>query len=572
MEKKTLTDRLLAVIREKKLIDEPKLQRALRTQKREGGTIGKILVRENIITHKDLLALLSEQLNIPPIDLSKYKIDPNIAKLVPEKLAERHTIIPMAKIGDNLTIAMADPTDIVAIDDVKTVTANISCNLDVVIASENDIRDALVRAFGAAPEEISELVKGAEIEDVKVVEEEKFDVSEITAESKRAPIIKIVSLILNEALRRRASDIHIEPTERDLRVRYRIDGILHEAQRLPKKNQNAIIVRLKIMSKLDITETRRPQDGRFKIRLGTKSIDFRVSVLPIAFGNKVVLRALDKSSLEVGLDKLGFLPGPLEAFKQALTHPFGMILLTGPTGSGKSTTLYSMINKLNIPGRNILTIEDPVEYDLEGITQVQVKPEIGLTFASGLKSMLRQSPDIVMVGEIRDFETADIAIKASLTGQIVLSTLHTNDAAGAITRLIDMGIEPFLIAASLILTGAQRLARRICTRCKEPVDIPRSVLERIGGDISKLAKTKRFYHGKGCRHCSNTGYRGRMGILEALPIDDAVRGMITTGASIDDIKKYAFSRNMQTLRDGALENFVNGVTTLEEVLRITTEG
>lgn len=572
MNKKTLTDRLLDVIKEKKLIDDSKLQRALKIQKKEGGSIGKILVRENIMAHKDFMALLGEQLNIPPIDLSKYRIDPNVAKLIPEKLAQRHNVIPLSKIGNSLTVAMSDPTDVLAIDDIKTIVSHIAYNLDVVIASENDIKDALARAFGASTDDIAEIVKDVETEDVEVVEEDKIDIGEITAESKKAPIVKIVSLILNEALRRRASDIHIEPTERDLRVRYRIDGVLREAQRLPKKNQNAIIVRVKIMAKLDITETRHPQDGRFRIRLGQKSIDFRVSVLPIAFGNKIVLRALDRSSLEVGLDKLGFLPRPLATFKNALTKPFGMVLLTGPTGSGKTTTLYSIINKLSTPERNIMTIEDPVEYDVEGITQVQVKPEIGLTFASGLKSILRQSPDIVMVGEIRDFETADIAIKASLTGQIVLSTLHTNDAAGAITRLIDMGIEPFLVAASLILTGAQRLARCICPRCKAPVEIPRPVLERIGGDIGELTKKKHFYRGKGCQRCNNTGYLGRMGILEALEVDDTVKSMITQRAPLDDIKKYAASQGMQALRDGALEGFINGTTTLEEVLRITTEG
>jgi type IV pilus assembly protein PilB len=573
MEKRTLTERLLEVIRQKQLIPEPKLQNALRLQKKEGGTLGKILVRENIMSHKDFTALLSEQLNIPPIDLSKYRIDPNIVKLIPEKLAQQYNVIPMSKIGGTLTVAMADPTDILAIDDIRAITSHIVSNIDIVIASENDIRDALSKAFGFAAQDIAELVKDVRTEDVEVVEEEKLDVSEVTAESKRAPIVKIVSLILNEALRRRASDVHIEPTEKDLRVRYRIDGVLREAQRLPKKNQNAVIVRLKIMSKLDITETRRPQDGRFKIKLGEKFIDFRVSVLPIAFGNKVVLRALDKSNLEVGLDKLGFLPRPLEAFKKALTRPFGMILLTGPTGSGKSTTLYSLINKLNVPGRSIMTIEDPVEYELEGITQVQVKPEIGMTFAKGLKSILRQSPDIIMVGEIRDFETADIAIKASLTGQIVLSTLHTNDAASAITRLIDMGVEPFLVAASVILTGAQRLARRVCPRCKEEVDIPRAVLQRVGGDaaIGKITKKKSFYRGKGCQRCNHTGYLGRMGVLEALPIDDRIRDMIATSGSLDDIRKYAASQGMQTIREGALENFANGVTTLEEVLRITTE-
>ena len=574
MKKKTLTDHLISVIREKKLIDDAKLTRVLKIQKKDGGSLGRILVKENVLSRRDFMSILSEQLSLPAIDLSKYRIDPNIAKLVPEKLAIRHNVVAMSKIGENITVAMSDPTDVVAVDDIKTVTSSVAKNVDIVIATESEIKDALARAFGTSTEDIAEIVKDVGTEDVQVIEEEKIDIGEITAESKRAPIVKIVSLMLTEALRRRASDIHIEPTETDLRIRYRVDGVLRDAQRLPKKNQNAILVRLKIMAKLDITETRRPQDGRFKIRLGPKDIDFRVSVLPVAFGNKIVLRALDKSNLEVGLEKLGFLPGPLDEFKKALEKPFGMILLTGPTGSGKSTTLYSIMNKLNTPGRNIMTIEDPVEYDLEGISQVQVKPEIGLTFATGLKSILRQSPDIIMVGEIRDFETADIAVKASLTGQIVLSTLHTNDAAGAVTRLIDMGVEPFLVAASIILTSAQRLARCICPRCKEPIDIPRSVLERIGGgvDIDKLMKKKPFHHGKGCQRCNNTGYLGRIGVLEALPIDDEVRNMITAGTSLDDIRKYSAGKGRQTLREGALENFVKGLTTIEEVVRITTEG
>ncbi|MBL7155571.1 MAG: Flp pilus assembly complex ATPase component TadA [Candidatus Omnitrophica bacterium] len=572
-EKKTLSDKLLDILKEKKLISEDQLKRVLDIRKKAGGSLGKILIKENIITHKDLVIFLSEELHIPPLDLSKYKIDPKIAKLVPEKIALRHNLIPISKIANTLTIAMSDPTDVLAIDDVKTILSRNADNIEVIIAADNDIKDALGKIYGAPTEDMAKIVKDAGTESVEVVEEEKLDVGEITEESQKAPIVKIVSLILNEALRGRASDIHIEPCEKDLRVRYRIDGALQEALRLPKKNQNAVIARLKIMSKLDITETRVPQDGRFRIKLGQKEIDFRVSILPIAFGNKVVLRALDKSNLSIGLEKLGFLREPLKAFKKALERPFGMILLTGPTGSGKSTTLYSIVNNLNTPKVNIVTIEEPVEYEVEGITQIQVNPDIGLTFASGLRSILRQNPDIIMIGEIRDFETADIAIKASLTGQLVLSTLHTNDAIGAITRLIDMGVEPFLVSASLVLTAAQRLCRKICPRCKEPIDIPRSVFERIGGgvDIDKLMKRRPFYHGKGCPRCNNTGYLGRMGLLETLTIDDTIRDMIIKRVSSDEIRKYALSQGMMLLRDSALENFASGQTTLEEVLRITTE-
>ncbi len=569
--RKILSDKLLDALVDRKILTKEKMENVRALRIKRGGTIGKILTEENIVNHKELMVFLSEQLDIPPIDLSKYRIDDNIARLVPEKICKKHMLIPISKLGATLTLAMADPTDVVAIDDVRTVTR--AKNVDIVIASESDIKEAFAKIYGSQTEDISKMVQDIESGPVEIIDEERLDVSEITAESQKAPIVKIVSLILNEALRRRASDIHIEPTEKDLRVRYRIDGTLQEALRLPKSNQNAVVARLKIMSRLDITETRVPQDGRFKIKAGDKEVDFRVSVLPIQFGNKVVLRALDKSNLGAGLDKLGFLPGPLKAFKDALDKPFGMILLTGPTGSGKSTTLYSIINSLNTPDRNIVTIEDPVEYEVEGITQIQVNPEIGLTFANGLRSILRQTPDVIMVGEIRDFETADIAIKASLTGQLVLSTLHTNDSAGAITRLIDMGVEPFLVAASVILTAAQRLSRQICPRCKEIDDVPDKTIERLDDarNASKFLKRKPFYKGKGCPRCNNTGYLGRMGILETLPLDDKIREMIIKGAAADAIKEYGVSKGMMTLREGALENFASGLTSLEEILRITSE-
>jgi len=571
---KTISDKLLDLLQKKKLLSKSQLKKVLNIRKRQGGSVGNILVKENVITHKALMIFLSEQLGIPPIDLSKYRIDPDIAKLVPEKLAMQHIVIPVSKIGKTVTVAMSDPTNILALDDIRAAMPRHIDNVDVIIALGSDIREALGRIFGSQDEDITKAIKDAGNENVEVIEEERLvDVAEVSAESQSAPIVKVVALILNEALRRRASDIHIEPTEKDLRVRYRIDGTLREALRLPKKNQNAVLARLKIMSKLDITESRIPQDGRFRIKVGDREIDFRVSILPIAFGNKIVLRALDKSNLSLGLEKLGFLPQPLEAFRKAMKRPFGMVLLTGPTGSGKSTTLYSIVNQLNTPARNIVTIEEPVEYEVEGITQIQANADIGLTFANGLRSILRQNPDIVMVGEIRDSETADIAIKASLTGQLVLSTLHTNDAAGAITRLIDMGIEPFLVSASLVLTAAQRLQKKICPRCKEVVDIPRSVLERVGGNVNvgELMKRAPFYRGKGCNYCNGTGYLGRMGVLEALPMDDKIREMIIKRASTDEIQKYAVSKGMILLRDSALENFALGLTTLEEVLRITTE-
>jgi type IV pilus assembly protein PilB len=539
-----------------------------------GGNLGKILVDQGYISQKSLVAAVSAQLDIPPINISKYKIDKEILKFIPEKVARQYFVLPLSRIGNVLTIVMSDPLNIFAIDDIRMIT---HLKVDLAIAPENEIKEAINSYYGVAAQaqEISKILEGVSPEDeVEIVEEERIDVSEITEESQKAPIVKVVSLILNEAIKKRASDIHIEPCEKFLRVRYRIDGSLHDVLTLPKKNQNAVLARLKIMSRLDMTEARMPQDGRFKIGFEGKEIDFRVSVLPTTFGGKVVMRILDKSSVSIGLDKLGFLPGPLGVFKTALSRPYGMILVTGPTGSGKSTTLYSIISQLNTPERNIITLEDPIEYETEGVTQIPARPEIGLTFATGLKSVLRQSPDIIMVGEIRDFETADIAIKASLTGQLILSTLHTNDSSGAITRLMDMGVEPFLVASSLVMSSAQRLMRKICENCKEKMEILPSVLERfgIGRETLKKMSVKNFYKGRGCSRCNDTGYYGRIGILEALLIDDPVRNMIMKKASSDQIKEYAVKeKRMMTLRDNAFENCVKGATTLEEALRVTSE-
>jgi len=570
---KTLREKLSKLLIDSKLINEKGLKKALAIQKKEGGSVGKILVKLKLITEKDLMIFLSQGLNIPPIDLSKYRVDPIIARIIPERISRQYQMIPMSKIGGRLTVATTDPLNLFAMDDVKMLTGY---TIDMVIATETDIKKALDSIYGSAGSEVSKLLDETKnTENVEIVEESRLDISEITEESQRAPIIKIVDLVLAEAIKKRASDIHIEPGEDSLRIRYRIDGNLQEAFSLPKRNQNAVLARIKIMSRLDITESRVPQDGRFKIRVSDKEIDFRVSVLPIAFGSKVVLRALDKSSLSIGLEKLGFLPGPLKAFENALKQPYGMILVTGPTGSGKSTTLYSVLNRLNTPNKNIITVEDPVEYQVEGITQIQVKPEIGLTFASGLRSLLRQSPDVVMIGEIRDSETADIAVKASLTGEMVFSTLHTNDAAGALTRLADMEVEPFLIGSSLVLSVAQRLARKICSNCKELYEIPEAALTRCGINLNELKKKKssplRFYRGKGCSKCNNTGYYGRMGTLETLPIDDKIRDMIIERKTSDQIKEYAISKGMKTLRENAIEKFISGLTTLEEVLRITSD-
>jgi type IV pilus assembly protein PilB len=553
------------------LVEKAKLDKVLEAHKKEGGNLGQTLIKEGLITEKNLMVVLSREFNIPPINLSKYKIDPKIVKIVPEHIARNSILIPVSVIGDHLTVAISDPLNIFAIDDIKAHTRH---DIDLLIATEHDIKEAIENYYKADKEKVANMLTDDMTGDLEVVKEGAGDADRSADESEQAPIIKVVDLVLAEALKKRASDIHIEPQERDLRIRYRIDGKLEEAFTLPKKNQNAIITRLKIMSRLDITETRIPQDGRFKIKHESKEIDFRVSILPVTYGGKVVLRALDKSNLSIGLEKLGFLKGSLDAFNNALKKPYGMILVTGPTGSGKSTTLYSILNQLNTLERAIITVEDPVEYQVDGITQVQANVDIGLTFASGLRSLLRQSPDIIMIGEIRDFETADIAIKASLTGVILFSTLHTNDAPSAITRLIDMGVEPFLIASSVILLVAQRLCRKICPSCKEPVKIPEAVLKRAGIDLNKLMKekgVKHVYKGKGCPKCSGTGYFGRMGTLEVLTMDDKIREMTIARKTSDAIKDYATQHGMKTLRDNAIEKFILGLTTLEEVMRITSE-
>jgi type IV pilus assembly protein PilB len=568
MAKPILKKKLQELLIESKIISQKDLDLALKVQRQKGGTLSKILVEQGSISERQLMVALGKQLGIPPIDLSKFKIDKEVMKLIPEHVARHYQLIAISKIGKTITVAMADPLNVFALDDIKVLTGK---DVKTILATQTDIKKAIETYYAPEQKKITEILEEVKPSDLKIIQEkEEIDIGELTRSSKEAPIVKMVNLILIEAIKRRASDIHLEPYENELRVRYRIDGILHEVLNPPKKIQNAIIARLKIMSKLDITQRRLPQDGRFKIRLGNREIDFRVSALPIQFGEKIVLRALDKSSLSIGLDKLGFLPQPLEAFKEAISKPFGMILVTGPTGSGKSTTLYSIINQLNTSERNIITIEDPVEYQVEGITQVQVKPEIGLNFASGLRSLLRQSPDVVMIGEIRDFETADVAIKACLTGQLILSTLHTNDAPGAITRLVNMGVEPFLVASSLVLTVAQRLCRRICQECKEPVKIPQSVLDRLGFKVDATKIT--FYRGKGCKRCNQTGYYGRMGTLETLPINDEIRNMILEKASSDKIKECAIRMGvMTTLRDNAFEKARRGLTTLEEVIRITSE-
>ncbi|MDD5595238.1 MAG: GspE/PulE family protein [Candidatus Omnitrophica bacterium] len=567
-----LRENIIDILIKSKQLTKEQLDKALEIQKIKQVPLRKVMVEQKMISEDELLSLLSNQLFIPTLHLSKYKFDPQIVNLIPERIAKQYNIIPLSRIGNTLTVAMSDPLNIFALDDLKTLTG---CNIDTVLSAETEILRTIDIQYHQETKDIQTILD--ESSSVQEAADEKegelpakpdeIELSSAVKESEKPPIIKIVELMLTQALKKRASDIHIEPEDDCLRVRYRIDGSLHDILKLPKKNQNAVLARVKIVSNLDITESRLPQDGRFKVKFENKEVDFRVSALPTTFGQKFVLRVLDKSNLSIGLEQLGFSDTPKAVFKEAVAKPFGMILVTGPTGSGKSTTLYSVLNQLNTPERNIITIEDPVEYQIEGITQLQVRPDIGLDFASGLRSLLRQSPDVILIGEIRDSETADIAVKAALTGQVVLSTLHTNDAISSITRLIDMGVEPFLVASSLIMLCAQRLARKMCLKCRKPVEVKADFLEKIG-----FKEKVKFYTSEGCSYCNNTGFYGRVAILEVIMIDDQIRELIMRRKSLDEIKKYAVEkRGMKTLRDDAFLKVKEGVTSLDEALRITTE-
>jgi type IV pilus assembly protein PilB len=568
----TLRENIIEILLKSKHLSPQQLAKALAVQKEREIPLRKVLVEQGFISEELLLSLLSEQLYMPSLHLNKYKFDPKVVSLVPERVAKQYNLIPLSRMGDTLTVAVSDPLNIFALDDLKTMTG---CNIDTVLSSEEEIIRSIEGYYGQKAQNMQDVLNEAaqggdwNQKDIELVRQDEIELSTIAKESERAPIVKLVDIMLSQALKKRASDIHIEPEHDCLRIRYRIDGSLHDIFKIPKINQNAILARVKIISNLDITENRVPQDGRFKVKFEDKQVDFRVSSLPTIFGQKFVLRALDKSNLSIGLDKLGFSQAPMNIFKKSIAKPFGMILVTGPTGSGKSTTLYSVLNQLNTPEKNIITIEDPVEYQIEGITQLQVKPDIGLDFSSGLRSLLRQSPDVIMIGEIRDPETADIAIKAALTGQLVFSTLHTNDAISSVTRLIDMGVEPFLVASSLIMLCAQRLCRKICSKCRKPVTVPQDFLDKIG--FGPQGKTI-FYQSEGCSYCNNTGFYGRIAILEAVMIDDTIREMVIKKSSLDDIKRYATEKcGAIILRDDAFIKVKDGLTSLEEALRVTTE-
>ncbi len=549
---------------EARLIDEQALTRAAQQQKNTGGTLTGNLVKIGAITEDALLAFLSRTFGAPAIDLKNHDPDPALTRLLPGEVAIKFMALPVARSGRRLVVAMANPTNIFAIDDIKFITG---CEIEPHVASEASLKKAIDRAYDSAGT-MADVMKGME-EDLAVVEEDEAAEADAgLAGAEDAPIVKLVNSLIADAVRKGASDIHIEPYERQMRVRFRIDGVLQEMMAPPFKFKAAIISRLKIMAELDIAERRVPQDGRIKIKVINRTIDLRVSTLPTIFGEKVVMRILDKTNLNIDLEKLGFEPQSMKEFVSAIANPYGMVLVTGPTGSGKTTTLYSALSRVNTPEVNVMTAEDPVEYNLDGINQVLVHEDIGLTFSAALKAFLRQDPNIIMVGEIRDLDTASIAVKAALTGHLVLSTLHTNDAPSAIGRMIDMGIEPFLVASSVNLILAQRLVRRVCTACKRPITLNDEVMRELQV-LPRDLDGAQFMEGEGCVDCNNTGYRGRQGVYEVMPLSTRLRDLILERASATEIKKLAIEEGMLTLRRDAVQKLKRGLTTAEEVLKET---
>jgi type IV pilus assembly protein PilB len=562
-----LGDRLVA----EGLITSEQLSQALQTQKGTRDKLGTILVHLGFLTEDALLGFLSRQYNVPAITLSQLDIEPEVLKLVPGTLAEKLEVLPIKRSGQVLTLAMADPTNVLAIDDIAFMT---NLQIQPVVASQVAIRQAIDRVYNAPSETVADMMSELEEEaDVEVLEGAediagKADVFDLKESADEAPVVRLMNMILVDAIRRGASDIHLEPYEKVFRVRFRIDGVLHEIMGPPKRLEAALTSRVKIMANLDIAERRLPQDGRIKLRYHQREIDFRVSTLPTIFGEKTVMRILDKEALQLDLTKLGFDPWSLEQFNKAIRSPHGMILITGPTGSGKTTTLYSAIHTINSPEVNIMTAEDPVEYNLKGVNQLQVNDEIGRTFASALRSFLRQDPDVILVGETRDLETAQIAIRAALTGHLVLSTLHTNDSPSTVARLLDMGVPPFLVSSSLQLVLAQRLARKVCPDCKEAYDGDEELLIPYGHVPTRAGRVP-FYRGRGCQTCSFTGMKGRVAIYEAMPVSQPLRDLILHNAESHEIRELAQSQGMSTLRQNGLRKVLDGTTTVDEVLRVT---
>jgi type IV pilus assembly protein PilB len=566
--------RLGELLTKASLISSDQLKEALKLQKETGGKLGETLIKLGFVAEEDITECLSQQFGVPSINLSHFEIDSSVIKLIPADVARKYNILPVNKTGATITIAMADPTNVFAMDDIKFMTGY---NVEPVVASELGIKTAIDNYYGSTSslelKKVMEDLQQSESADLEVLEEEEdLDLAALQDSAEEAPVVKLVNLILTDAIKRGASDIHIEPYEKEFRVRFRIDGTLYEIMNPPLKLKDAITSRMKILAKLDISEKRLPQDGRIKLKMKlndkNKELDFRVSVLPTLFGEKIVMRLLDKDNLRLDMTKLGFEPESLVRFEEAIFKPWGMVLVTGPTGSGKTNTLYSALSKVNSPEVNIMTAEDPVEFNLPGINQVQMKESIGLNFAATLRSFLRQDPNIILVGEIRDFETAEIAIKAALTGHLVLSTLHTNDAPSTINRLMNMGIEPFLVATSVQLIAAQRLARRVCSNCKEPVEITPQALMDIGFKKDEVGGFT-VYKGRGCDKCNNTGYKGRVALIEVMAIDDTIRDLILSGGTAIDIKKRAAENGMISLRRSGLIKIRDGTTTVEEVVRET---
>ena len=556
------------------LINQQQLTKALDEQKNSGGKLGEILQRLGFVTEDDIIECLSHQFGVPSINLRHFEIDPNVAKIIPVDLARKYNVIPVNKTGATLTLAMTDPTNIFAMDEITFMTGY---RVEPVVASEEAIRERIDRNFGSSRElELKKVMEDLTTVDEAALElmeeDEEVDVGKLAEESQEAPVVRLVNIMLTDAIKRGASDIHVEPYEKSFRVRYRIDGLLREVMNPPQRLKDAIISRIKVLAKLDIAEKRLPQDGRIRLKARIegrmRELDFRVSVLPTMHGEKVELRLLDKEQLRLDMTKLGFEKSSLKKFEDNILKPYGMVLVTGPTGSGKTNTLYSALQRVNVPETNIITAEDPVEFQMAGVNQVQMKDAIGLNFAAALRSFLRQDPNIILVGEIRDFETAEIAIKAALTGHLVLSTLHTNDAPSTISRLMNMGIEPFLVATSVNVIAAQRLVRKVCQNCKEEVETPIQALLSIGFAESE-AHSLKLVKGRGCEKCANTGYKGRIGLFEVMDMSDDMRELVLSGATAMELRRKAIEEGMVSLRQSGLQKIREGLTTIDEVVRET---
>ena len=562
------SDRLGEILVKNNLINRDQLRKAIEEQKLSGSQLrlGTILINQKLLTEEQLTSFLSKQYGVPSVNLTDYEIDPTVIKIIPSEVVQKYQLLPVNRAGATLIIAVSDPSNLFAIEDIKFMTGY---NIEMVVASERDIKASIDKYYDQSAS-LLDVMSDLDVEDFEIVgDEEQIDVGSLERATEDAPVVKMVNAILQDAIRKKASDIHIEPYEKLFRVRFRIDGVLYEIMKPPLKLKNAITSRIKIMAELDIAERRLPQDGRIKIKLGGgKDMDFRVSCLPTLFGEKIVMRLLDKGNLQTDLTKLGYEPEALAHFMHEIHKPFGMVLVTGPTGSGKTVSLYSAISELNKVSENICTAEDPVEFNFAGINQVQMHEDIGLNFSTALRSFLRQDPDIIMIGEIRDFETAEIAIKAALTGHMVLSTLHTNDAPATINRLLNMGIEPFLVASAVNLITAQRLARRVCGECKQPEDIPVQALIDAGVSPDE-ASSYVCMRGKGCPACNNTGYKGRVGFYQVMPMREEIKELILNGANTAEIKRESMRIGIKTMRQSGLTKLKEGVTSFEEVLRVT---